>query len=144
MKGIEKITAKIIEEANEAAAAKIKDAESEASAIAESYAAIAEAETAKILDAGKTEASRLTERLAAAAQTESKKAVLAEKQTLIREAFSIAEAELSKLPDSDKLNITRVMPDGSVQHKRDAEAVLAQRQAELTPRVAEILFAEET
>ncbi|MDR2360779.1 MAG: hypothetical protein LBD85_05820 [Oscillospiraceae bacterium] len=144
MKGIDKITAKIIEDANESAAEKIRAAEAEASEIAARCAALAQEEAAKILDAGRAEAERVKARLAAAAQTESKKAVLAEKQSLIRETFALAEAELNKLPDSDRLNVARVMPDGSVIRKRDTGAALAQRQAELTPRIAAILFAEES
>ncbi|MDR0819201.1 MAG: V-type ATP synthase subunit E [Oscillospiraceae bacterium] len=142
MNGIEKITAKIIEDAR-AEADEIKRAsDAERAEIAERYRAEADAETAKILEAGKLEAARQTELLASTANAESKKAILTEKQLLIAEAFELAAQKLESVPDGGKFNVQLVKSDGTTESKRDTAMALKYRRDELTPKVAEILFSE--
>jgi len=142
MNGIEKITAKILDDAR-AEAEEIKRAsQAECAEIAERYRAEAEAEAARIIADGKTEAERRAERVAGTARTDAKKALLAEKQLIITEAFNLAAKKLEDVNDSGKFDIQIVKPDGSTESKRDIAMTLERRRNELTPKVADILFEE--
>jgi V/A-type H+-transporting ATPase subunit E len=143
MPGIDKITERIISDANEEVVRIQTDSASECAAIAIKFSEQAEAEAAALINAGREEALRRVERLSNAAKTEAQKSLLSEKQTLINEAFELAERKLAAEPDDGKaFHVQLVLSDGTKTSKRDIAMALERLRGELTPKVAEILFAD--
>jgi vacuolar-type H+-ATPase subunit E/Vma4 len=142
MPGIDKITERIISDANEEVVRIQTDSASECAAIAIRFSEQAEADAAAIINEGREEALRRIERLTNAAKTESQKALLSEKQTLINEAFALAERKLlAEADDGKTFHVQLVLSDGTKTSKRDVAMALERWRGELTPKVAEILFA---
>jgi len=102
MNGIENIIKRIEEEAREAAAKIIADAEAEAASIREKYTSESESVRGEIVSRGKKVADERAARLSGAASLEAKKAALAKKQELISDAFSAAVEKLSSLSDDKR------------------------------------------
>jgi len=101
MEGIEKITAKIAQDAeadiaklNEQTAAQIADIRAQAAAQAEKI-------SAELADRGRKAAEERLERLTSAAAMERRKLELAAKQQVLGEAFDKALEELCELPDEE-------------------------------------------
>ena len=101
MKGIEKITARIENDARTEASRLRKEAEEKAAEVLAGYKAKAEEEKAAALTAGKEAAQRQEERLESAAHMEAKKQYLAAKQECLDEAFAQAQKKLLSLPDGE-------------------------------------------
>ncbi|MDR0936395.1 MAG: hypothetical protein LBM98_06950 [Oscillospiraceae bacterium] len=143
--GIEKIAAKILEEAREEAAYLIQANKRDVREIEDKYAETAKSERYKILETGGLEAARLTERLNGAAENEAKKAVLTLKQEVISEVFEAAAKKLAALPGEklERYMVELILPDGTATRKLDIEMLLERARNSLTPEVSAILFAPE-
>jgi len=102
MNGIEKITAKIRQDAEAEIARLTAETDEKVAAIQAQAAAQAEKERADILARGRKAADERLERLESAAQMEQRKLVLGAKQEVVGEAFEQAVAYLCSLSD-DKL-----------------------------------------
>ena len=98
MNGIEKITARIEEDARAENEALLAQARAEAEEIAAKYRAQAQAEAEEILAQGRRNAQERERHLDSMAQMECRKAVLAAKQDVIEEAFQAAHQKLLELP----------------------------------------------
>ncbi len=101
MDGMEKILQRIREDATAEIALILAEANREAETTKAQYAARAGKEVAELLSHGKAEAEDRAERLEGLARMEAQKIVLAEKQTLVEEAFRLAVEQLSDLPPQD-------------------------------------------
>lgn len=99
MDGIEKITARIREDAEQEVARIDAQAREKAAAIEEQYRTQAEREAQAILERGNRAAQERKERLQAAAGMERRKLELAAKQEVLGEAFELAVEKLCSLPD---------------------------------------------
>ena len=102
MNGIEKITAKIKQDAEEEVARLMAETEEKVAAIQAEANAQAEKERADILERGRKAADERQERLESAAKMEQRKLILAAKQEVVGEAFEKAVETLCNLSD-DKL-----------------------------------------
>lgn len=100
MDGIEKITAKIQQDAEREVAALMAQTEEKVAAIQAQAAAQVEQERGDILARGRKAADERLERLQSAAQMETRKLILASKQEVVGEAFEKAVDYLCDLPEN--------------------------------------------
>ena len=105
MNGIEKITARILEDAQREAAQIAEQAAQKAQEIRAQYDAQAKQETAAILSRGEKAAAERLERLESAAGLERRKLELAAKQQVLAEAFEKALDDLCQLPEQEYITL---------------------------------------
>lgn len=114
MEGIEKITAKILSDAQADIDQLNAQTQEKADAIARQAQAQADKETADILARGQKAADERLERLSSAAQMEKRKLALAAKQEVLGEAFDLALDKLCSLPEEDYIALlTRLAVEAS-------------------------------
>ena len=101
MEGIEKITAKILSDAQADIDQLNAQTQEKADAIARQAQAQADKETADILARGQKAADERLERLKSAAQMERRKLELAAKQEVLAEAFDLALEKLCAMPEQE-------------------------------------------
>ena len=101
MEGIEKITAKIIEDAETEITQIIAQTEDKVLSIGEKAQQQADQESAETLNRGRRNAEERLERLQSAAKMETRKLQLAAKQEVLGEAFDLALEKLCTLPEKD-------------------------------------------
>ena len=101
MEGIEKITAKIAEDAQAEVNRLMAETGEKVKAIQTSAAAQAQQEANEIVEKGRMAASERLERLSSAAQMERRKLELAAKQEVLGEAFALALEKLCTLPEQE-------------------------------------------
>ena len=101
MNGIEKITARIQEDAKADCASLIREAKDRAAAIRTGYETQAKENAAADAEKAKADGAARLERLEGAAQMDAKKMLLAAKQDCIQEAFDRAQEELLALPEAE-------------------------------------------
>ena len=98
MEGIEKITARIIEDAEREIAQMQRENEEKINALTAEAKSAAEQESLELLTRGRRAAEERRERLSSSAAVECRKMELAAKQELLNEAFAVAVEELCHLP----------------------------------------------
>ena len=103
MEGIEKITAKIAEDAQAEVNRLMAETGEKVKAIQTSAAAQAQQEANEIVEKGRMAASERLERLQSAAQMERRKLELAAKQEVLGEAFALALERLCALPEKEHI-----------------------------------------
>lgn len=101
MNGIEKITARIIAEANAEAAATIAAAQAQAGEIGAANEKKAQEEYQACMRTGKVETEQRIQRLGNTARLEAKKEILALKQELIAAAYAKAKEKILNLPEAE-------------------------------------------
>lgn len=101
MNGIEKITARITQDAEAEAEKLLNAARAEAEGIRARYEEQAAAQSAKAAESGRAAAAQRLERLEGAAEMEARKLVLEAKQQTIDRAFEKAREKLLALPETD-------------------------------------------
>lgn len=101
MNGIEKITARIIAEANAEAAATIAAAQAQAGEIGAANEKKAQEEYQACMRTGKVETEQRVQRLGNTARLEAKKEILALKQELIAAAYAKAKEKILNLPEAE-------------------------------------------
>ena len=105
MEGIEKITAKIAEDAQAEVSRLMAETDEKVKAIQTSAAAQAQQEANEIVEKGRMAASERLERLSSAAQMERRKLELAAKQEVLGEAFSLALEKLCAMPEKEYIEL---------------------------------------
>ena len=105
MEGIEKITAKIAEDAQAEVNRLMAETGEKVKAIQTSAAAQAQQEANEIVEKGRMAASERLERLSSAAQMERRKLELAAKQEVLGEAFALALEKLCTLPEKEYISL---------------------------------------
>lgn len=121
MKGLEKMTALILEEAQAAAESVLADARVEADAIVSDYRSRAEAEWNAEAARVDLEASQRLERAEASAGQIRRNTLLASKSALLDAAFSRALDALVNLPDAERLALYAAMLERAVEDQLSAE-----------------------
>ena len=101
MEGIEKITAKIIQDSEAEVTRILEETERKARSIGEEAQAQADREREEILARGRRTADERLERLKSAAQMERRKLELAAKQEVLAEAFDLALEKLCAMPEQE-------------------------------------------
>lgn len=101
MNGMDKITARITAEADEAAAAVIAEAEKTAGEIRAAYKKQADEAYAARMSAGETEVRQGIERAERATRLEGRKNALALKQSILERAYDRAKEKLLALPEKE-------------------------------------------
>lgn len=99
MEGIEKITAKIVQDAQAEITRMNQETDEKVRSIAEAAQAQADKETAETLARGQRAAQERLERLKSAAKMEQRKLELAARQEMLAEAFELALEKLCSLPE---------------------------------------------
>ncbi|WP_454940008.1 V-type ATP synthase subunit E [Evtepia sp.] len=105
MNGIEKLTGRIHQEAQEATEARLAQARAQAEEILANYAAQAAREKEEILAKGRQALAEYRERLASTAHLEERKQGLAARQQVMEEAFQKALATLCALPEGEAISL---------------------------------------
>lgn len=105
MDGIEKITARILEDAQREAATIRAQAREKAGQITDQYAQQAQQESKTILARAEKAAAERLERLESAAGLERRKMELAAKQQVLEEAFALALDKLCSLPEQECIDL---------------------------------------
>ena len=105
MRGISKITDKILDEARADAAARLAAADAESARILSEYKEKAENEAKLAEAAAKEEAAQIVSRARSAEQTIRRNTVFKMQGEMIDKAFESAEDELCDLPDDQKLEL---------------------------------------
>ena len=101
MEGIEKITAKIAQDAQAEIAKLAAETDEKVKAIQTNAAAQAQEEANEIVERGRNAAGERLQRLQSAAQMERRKLELAAKQEILDEAFALALNKLCTLPEKE-------------------------------------------
>lgn len=109
MNGIEKITAKILQDAQAEVERMERETQEKAAEIAAQARRQAEKETAEILARGKKAADERLERLSSASQMEKRKLELAAKQEVVGEAFELALEKLCSMADKELIALLSTM-----------------------------------
>ncbi len=109
---IDKITARILQEARDEAAATKQTAEEEAAALMAEAEKTAQTETRSKAAQAKEDAATLKERRSAVAELEARKLRLAAKQEMIAESFDMAQEKLLAMKNEDYLRflLSRLAP----------------------------------
>ena len=105
MNGLDKITGRIVADAQAEADAILADARAKADAIAADWDARARKEAADITARGQKNAAERRERLANMAQLEGRKRILAAKQEMLGRAFDKAQEKLLSLPEEEYVEL---------------------------------------
>lgn len=114
MNGIEKITAKIMEDAQLEIEQMNRETEEQIHLIGNEAQLQADREVQDILEKGRRAAGERLERLKSAAQMERRKLILGAKQEVVGEAFELALDKLSALPEETYIQIlTRLVLEAS-------------------------------
>lgn len=119
MNGMEKIQAKIAEDARAELAALESDTKSQIDAIMSKAKAEAEAQAEDILTRGKAQAEERKVRLASSAQMECRKMELAVKQDVISESFDVALKNLCALPEAEYVNVLVAFALSSIKNGKE-------------------------
>jgi len=104
MTGIEKITDRILADAQAEIDETLRAAEAEAASIRAKFEAQAQRETEELIRRGQERAAERERNLAGTAQLEARKATLAVKQTVLDRAFTLAQAQLHTLPEAEYIS----------------------------------------
>lgn len=114
MEGIEKITAKIVQDAQAEIARMNQETDEKVRSIAEAAQAQADKETAETLARGQRAAQERLERLKSAAKMEQRKLELAARQEMLAQAFDLALEKLCSLPEEEYVQLlTRLVLEAS-------------------------------
>lgn len=114
MEGIEKITAKIVQDAQAEIARMNQETDEKVRSIAEAAQAQADKETADTLARGQRAAQERLERLKSAAKMEQRKLELAARQEMLAQAFELALEKLCSLPEEAYVQLlTRLVLEAS-------------------------------
>ena len=105
MEGIEKITAKIAQDAQADVDKIMTETEEKVRSIMASAQTQAQEEAADIVEKGRAAADERLERLSSAAQMERRKLELASKQEVLGEAFDLALEKLCTLPEKEYIDL---------------------------------------
>ena len=105
MEGIEKITAKIIQDSEAEITQMMEETDEKVKTIGESAQTRADQETADILARGRRAADERLERLKSAAKMEQRKLELAAKQEVLAQAFALALEKLCSLPEQEYIDL---------------------------------------
>ena len=105
MEGIEKITAKIAQDAQAEISRLMAEADEKVGAIQAEAQAQAQREAAEIESRGRSAAGERLERLSSASQMERRKLELAAKQEVLGEAFALALEKLCTLPEKEYISL---------------------------------------
>ncbi len=105
MNGIERILQRIQTEAQTEIDEILKNAQDEAAAIQQRYQTQAELETAEWKQKKKKAATEQEERLLSVAQMESRKMILATKQELVEQAYTLALEKLYAMPEKQRVTV---------------------------------------
>lgn len=105
MKGVEKITERILAEANEAANTAKSDAEAKAKEILEEFEEKARQTYEQMVATGRTEAAAAAERKVRTARLQAKKDILGTKQEFINKAYSIAQESILAMPEDEYVDL---------------------------------------
>ena len=118
MEGIEKITAKIVQDAQAEIARMNQETDEKVRSIAEAAQAQADKETADTLARGQRAAQERLERLKSAAKMEQRKLELAARQEMLAQAFELALEKLCSLPEEEYVQLlTRLVLETSTTGK---------------------------
>lgn len=101
MEGMDRIKARIAEDARAEADRVLEEARAQAKTIADDYARRAQQAAAEVTQRGETAAAQREERLASMAVMEGRKALLAAKQEMVAAAFDQALETLCALPEAE-------------------------------------------
>lgn len=128
MNGIEKISARLISDAQVEIDAVKAEASRHCAAILAEYEEKAAQVYARSMERGRAECATRAERMAAAADMEQRKAVLAFKQEMVGEAFARAARVLAELPKDEYIDfLARMMAEAAVTGRE--EVCLSERDA---------------
>ena len=126
MEGIEKITAKLEQDAQAEIGRLMAEADQKIQAIRANAAAQAQQEANEIVEKGRMAASERLERLSSASQMERRKLELAAKQEVLGEAFALALEKLCTLPEQEYIALlTRLALEASSSGKE--QLILSQK-----------------
>lgn len=118
MEGIEKITAKIVQDAQAEITRMNQETDEKVRSIAEAAQAQADKETAETLARGQRAAQERLERLKSAAKMEQRKLELAARQEMLAQAFELALEKLCSLPEEEYVQLlTRLVLEASTTGK---------------------------
>lgn len=126
MNGIEKITGRILEDAQAEVNEILNKAEAEAASIKAKYERQAKLETESLLRHGKERADERERNLAGTAALEARKATLAAKQNVVDKAFALAEKKLLELPQKEYVALLASLAASS-SHSGSEEIILSQK-----------------
>lgn len=109
MNGIEKITAKILQDAQQEVERMERETDEKVAEIAAQARRQAEKESGEILARGKKAADERLERLSSASQMEKRKLELAARQEVVGEAFDLALEKLCSMADKELIALLSAM-----------------------------------
>ena len=136
MNGIEKITARIQQDAGADIEAIRTQAQAQAAQIQEQYAAQAKAQAEKAATACKQAVQQRMERLEGAAEMEGKSRRLAKKQDCIDQAFAQAEKRLLTLPEAEYVELLAKLAARSAATGREEIVLNARDRSAVGQKVA--------
>ncbi len=114
MNGIEKITEKILGDAQAQVAAILADAKKEADGIVASYQAEAAEKKQKMVEMAEAQAAEQERRMISSAELDARKAILARKQALIAKAFDATKKKITSMDEPSYIDFLCTLAAQSV------------------------------
>ena len=136
MDGIEKITARILADAQAEADAVKADAQAKCAAVKGDYDKKAQDEYWRLARTGVAECEAKVQRLGRAAEMEAKKGLLALKQDMVSAAFDKAVSQVCAMPENEYVAFLAGLA-AKASGTRDEEILVAEKDAALGAKVAE-------
>lgn len=141
MTGLDKMTAKIIADAQAEADRILKDADAECEAINARYLAEAGAECARLGESAERECESLITRARSSAAMAKREAYLMAQSKLVDRAFAMAEKEILSLPADKYLDLLISMLKGAIKRQIESEKENREIYGEDTaPEIYEVLL----
>lgn len=121
MTGLDKITAKIIADAEARAAEILRAADAECEAIRARYTAAADADRRRIDEQAERECEAIIDRARSSAVSAQKNVLVKAKSDIVEEAYQTAFREIRNLPDAEYLDMLIGMLKGAVKRQLELE-----------------------
>jgi V/A-type H+-transporting ATPase subunit E len=121
MTGLDKITAKIIADAEAKAAEILRAADAECEAIRARYASAAEADRRRIDEQAERECEAIIDRARSSAVSAQKDVLVKAKGDIVEEAYQTAFREIRNLPDAEYLDMLIGMLKGAIKRQLELE-----------------------
>ena len=114
MNGIEKITEKILGDAQQQSAVIVADAKKEAETILASYQATAAEKKQKMVEVAEAQAAEQERRIISSAELDARKTILAKKQALIAKAFDAVKTKVTSMDEPSYIDFLCTLAAQSV------------------------------
>lgn len=137
MNGIEKITDKILSDAQQQVAVIVADAKEEAAKVIASYQATAAEKKQKMVEVAEAQAAEQERRMISSAELDARKAILAKKQALIARAFDAVKEKITTMDEASYIDFLCTLAAQSVIDGKEEVVLSAENSQKIGQKVVD-------